>query len=99
MFLYTTPAAQPKRGIVPAIAKKQKTVGVRWVNKAQFSEMLDARAKRVLGITARQFIARWKNGSYRKLDADTCPGVVELAILAPLPRKKSGRKKSRRGRR
>jgi len=80
-------------------AKKRKTVQVKWVTKGEFTSMVDSRAKRVHGISGRQFITRWKNGQYRKLDADTCPGAVELAILAPLPRNKSGRKNSKRGRR
>lgn len=80
-------------------AKKRKIVQVKWVTKGEFTSMVDSRAKRVLGISGKQFITRWKNGRYRKLDADTCPGAVELAILAPLPRKKSGREKSKRGRR
>ncbi len=80
-------------------AKKRKIVQVKWVTKGEFTSMVDSRAKRVLGISGKQFITRWKNGRYRKLDADTCPGAVELAILAPLPRKKSGRKNSKRGRR
>ncbi len=81
--------------------KKRNTVEVRWVNKREFTTMVDSRARRVLGISGKQFISRWKSGRYRNLDADTCPGAVELAILAPLPptRKKSGRKKSKRGRR
>ena len=80
-------------------AKKRKSVEVRWISKAEFSAMLDAKAQRVLNVSADQFIASWKSGSYRKLDTDTCPGVIELAILAPLPRRKSGRKNSKRGRR
>ena len=84
---------------MPALAKKRKTAEVRWVNKREFDAMVDSRAKRVLGISGKQFITRWKNGRYRKLDSDTCPGIVELAILAPLPRRKSGRKNTKRGRR
>jgi hypothetical protein len=79
-------------------AKKQKNVAVKWVNKREFATMVDSRARRVLGISGKQFITRWRAGQYRKLDTDTCPGVIELAILAPLPRKKSARKKSKRGR-
>ena len=84
---------------MPAIKKKKKTSGIKWVSKAEFSEMVDSRARRVLGISAEQFLARWKTGQYRKLDTDTCPGVIELALLAPLPRRKSGGKKSKRSRR
>jgi hypothetical protein len=81
---------------VPAANKKKKTGGVKWVSKAEFSAMVDSRAKRVLGISAKKFFTRWKSGQYRKLDADTCPGVIELALLAPLPRRSSVRKFTKR---
>jgi hypothetical protein len=79
-------------------AKKKRAALVRWVSKDEFSSMVDSRARRVLGISARQFVSRWNKGQYRKLDSDTCPGVVELAILAPIPRTKRGRKNPTRGR-
>lgn len=78
---------------------KRKTAGVKWVTKDEFDQMVDSRARRVLGISSKQFISRWNKGRYRKLDADTCPGAVELALLAPLPRRKRGRKNTTRGRR
>jgi hypothetical protein len=78
---------------------KRKSMGVKWVTKDEFDEIVDSRARRVLGISSKQFISRWKRGHYRKLDADTCPGAVELAILAPLPRRKRARKNTKRGRR
>jgi len=78
---------------------KKKPVAVKWVSKDEFDAMVDSRARRVLGISAKQFVAGWNKGRYRKLDADTCPGAVELAILAPLPRRKRGRKNTKRGRR
>jgi hypothetical protein len=80
-------------------AKKTKIVEVKWVNKSEFATMVDSRAKRVLGVSANRFISSWSRGKYRTLDSDTCPGVVELAILAPLPRKKRVRKNTTRGRR
>jgi len=76
-------------------AKKQKLVEVKWATKSEFNSMVESRARRVLNISATQFINRWKQGKYRELDSDTCPGVVELAILAPLPRKKSARKNTK----
>jgi hypothetical protein len=78
--------------------KKRKASEIRWVNKDEFTSMVDTRARRVLGISADQFITRWKAGKYRNLDTDTCPGVIELALLAPLPRKKSVGTKPKRGR-
>jgi len=73
-------------------AKKRKIVDVKWASQHEFDCMVESRARRVLKISASKFISKWKQGKYRKLDSDTCPGVVELAILAPLPRNKSGRK-------
>lgn len=81
---------------MPAI-KKKKTVEVRWISKSEFHKVLETKARRVLNVSADEFIIRWRDGRYRKLDTDTCPGVIELAILAPLPRLKSGRKNSKRG--
>jgi hypothetical protein len=77
--------------------KKSKKIEIRWVNKVEFHSMVDTKAKRVLGISAKQFVTRWKAGKYRKLDADTCPGVVELALLASIPRKKRAGKVPKRG--
>jgi len=79
--------------------KKNKMVAIKWASKREFDSMVESRARRVLNISTKQFINRWKQGRYRTLDSDTCPGVIELAILAPLPRKKRARKKSKRGRR
>ena len=80
-------------------AKRKKTiVGIKWATKKEFSEMVDARARNVLGISAASFISRWESGRYRKLDSDTCPGVIELALLAPLPRSKRARRQDFRKR-
>jgi hypothetical protein len=67
---------------MPAANKKKKTTGIKWVSKAEFSDMVDSRARRVLGISAKQFLARWKNGRYRELDIKTHPGLVDLVLLA-----------------
>ena len=81
---------------MPATLKKRP--GVRWITRSEAAAMVDSHAQRVLGISAQKFISNWKAGKYRKLDSDTCPGVVELALLAPLPRRASGKvtKRSRR---
>lgn len=84
---------------MPATAKKKKSEGIKWISEREFSAMVDSRARSVLKISAKQFIDRWKKGQYRKLDTDTCPGVIELSLLAPLPRRSSGRKNTKRGRR
>lgn len=82
---------------MPAV-KKSTTPAVKWVNRREVKAIVDARARRVLGISGEKFISNWKAGKYRKLDSDACPGVIELALLAPLPRRASGRQNRKRSR-
>jgi hypothetical protein len=42
-----------------AALKKKKTLQVRWVNKDEFSAMMESRARRVLGISERPLFTRW----------------------------------------
>lgn len=73
-----------------------KSKGVRWITRREAQAMVDSHAQRVLGISAKKFISNWKAGKYRKLDSDECPGVVELALLAPIPRRAIGGKNGKR---
>jgi hypothetical protein len=79
-----------------ALAKK--SLCVKWITRKEANEMVDLQARRVLGISGQKFISNWKAGKYRKLDSDDCPGIIELALIAPLPRRTSGRKKRTRSR-
>ena len=81
---------------MPVLTKK--SIGVQWITRKEANAMVDSHARRVLGISAQKFISNWKAGKYRKLDSDACPGVVELAMLASLPRRVSGKVKKRSGR-
>ena len=74
--------------------KKPNLIGVRWVTHREAKAMIETRAKRVLNIGTKEFVKRWNSGKYRKMDADKCPGVIELALLAPLPKIKRGRNNS-----
>jgi hypothetical protein len=78
---------------MPVSTRKRVTSGIKWVNRREAAAIVDAHARRVLGVSGKQFISQWKAGKYRTLDSDACPGVIELALLAPLPRRASGRKK------
>jgi hypothetical protein len=73
--------------------KKAATTRVKWISRKQAAAIVDAHAQRVLGVSGQRFISEWKAGKYRTLDSDACPGVIELALLAPLPRRARGRKK------
>jgi hypothetical protein len=66
--------------------------GVKWITRKEADAMVDSHARRVLGISAQKFISEWKAGKYQHLDSDACPGVIELALLARLPRRASGSK-------
>ena len=88
-------SVESQRRHMPAIKSRP---GVRWISRREASVMVDSHAQRVLGISAKKFISNWKAGKYRSLDSDDCPGVVELALLAPLPRRTSGSKVSKRSR-
>lgn len=79
-----------------AAAKKPKVIGVKWITHGEMNAIVDARARRVLNISGKRFASNWKAGRYRHLDSETCPGVIELALLASLPRRPSGRQKSKR---
>jgi hypothetical protein len=79
-----------------ALAKKRHEV--KWITRKEADAMVESQAQRVLGISAQKFISNWKAGQYRKLDSDDCPGIIELALMAPLPRRTSGRKKRTRSR-
>jgi hypothetical protein len=76
--------------------KLKSRPGVKWITRGEATAMVDSHARRVLGISGPKFISNWKSGKYRKLDSDDCPGVVELALLAPLPRRAIGGKVSKR---
>ena len=78
---------------MPVNAKKLVTSGAKLVNRREMAAIVDSHARRVLGVSGQVFISKWKAGKYRKLDSDACPGVIELALLAPLPRRANGRKK------
>jgi hypothetical protein len=86
-----------ERSILTVAAKKTAS-SVKWITRGEMTTIVDAQAKRVLGVSGKKFISNWKAGKYRKLDSDACPGVIELALIAPLPRRTSGRKRSKRSR-
>ena len=76
----------------------KKSVGVKWITRKEADAMVESQAQLVLGTSAQKFISNWKAGQYRKLDSDDCPGIIELALMAPLPRRTSGSKKRTRSR-
>lgn len=80
---------------MPAVKPKQT---VKWITRREANVIVDAHARRVLGISGEKFVEKWKAGKFRKMDSDDCPGVIELALLAPLPRQPIGRKNRKRSR-
>ena len=70
-----------------------------WLDRSAGAALVESHAQRVLGISTDEFVRRWRAGRYRGLDSDECPGLMELAMIAPitkLTRRKSGRKITKR---
>jgi hypothetical protein len=78
--------------------KKAKGTGIKWISRAEATAFVDDTARRVLKISGAKFISNWKAGKYRNLDSDECPGVIELALVAPLPRLSRAGKNRKRSR-
>jgi hypothetical protein len=74
-----------------ATAKK-----IRWITRNEMVSIVNKRAHAVLNISGREFVRNRDNGAYAKLDADQCPGIVELALLAPS--KKAAKPRARKER-
>lgn len=77
-------------------AEKVKDTGIKWATRQEAAALLNARAKRVLKMSGEEFVAKWRAGEFKNLDSGDCPGVIELALLAPQSRKSRGRKKQKR---
>jgi hypothetical protein len=71
----------------------KKNLGVRWISRTEADARVDSHSQRILGISAKKFISNWKAGNDRKVDSDDCPGVTELALLAPLARRSGASQK------
>jgi len=75
-------------------AKKKKIDCVRWVSRTEMNSIVSKRARAVLNVSTATFLRNRSRGKYKTMDADDCPGIVELALLAPSVRdaKASARK-------
>ena len=75
---------------------KTKTAGVRWISHKDMAGIVDKHARAVLSISGAKFTRNRKRGDYASLDADECPGIIELALIAPSVNQKGtrARKKS-----
>ena len=60
-----------------------KHVRVRWISDRDMEEIVERRARTVLNVSKATFVRNRKSGKYAELDADDCPGIVELALLTP----------------
>ena len=72
-----------------------KVVGIKWVTKHQLRKVLDARAKRVLGMSGEKFAESYCKGTLGPKALDGKAGTVELATLCFFTRE---RRASKRGR-
>jgi len=75
--------------------KRANIAGVEWVSPKQMSMIVNRRSQAVLKISGDKFARNRANGKYASLDADDCPGIIELALIAPAP--KEARRARKRG--
>jgi len=71
-----------ERKFMPSVSTKSSGK-IRWISDSEMKAIVDKRARAVLNISGNTFMQNRKRGMYAKLDADDCPGIVELALLAP----------------
>lgn len=62
---------------------RPKIEGVRWVSTSEMKSIVDKRARTVLNVSGQTFLRNRKKGMYAELDADSCPGIIELTLIAP----------------
>lgn len=72
---------------------QHKVVGIKWVTKRQLRKVLDARARRVLGISGAAFVKSYYKGTLGRESLDGKAGTVELASLCFFTRGRSAKKK------
>jgi len=74
---------------------RKRIEGVRWISQKEMESIVAKRARAVLNVSTATFVRNRARGKYKKMDADDCPGLVELAIIAPSPKAaRRARKKS-----
>lgn len=78
------------------LPESTRSPGVQWISDSAMAKIIDRRAKNVLNISGKTFVRNRKRGKYASLDADECPGIIELALIAPKAKGKTtrARKKS-----
>lgn len=72
-------------------ANTARRVKVRWVSDREMESIVEKRARTVLNVSKATFVKNRKSGKYAELDAGDCPGIVELALLAPSAEVAQGR--------
>jgi hypothetical protein len=79
--------------------KANKVVALKWVSKQELRKVLDARARRVLGMSGSSFQKQYACGTLGPRSLDGKAGTVELATLCFFTRGKrsahQNRKRSR----
>jgi hypothetical protein len=65
------------------MATVAQSSGVYQMTDVDFNIVFDRAARKLLGITGREFVSRWNNGDFGP-DPDRLPGVMEVAALMPM---------------
>lgn len=66
--------------------KSQAGDGVVELSEAQAAKLFDEIAMEKMGMSRVEFLHRWDQGEFEKVDWDSVPGLAEVAILLPFAR-------------
>jgi hypothetical protein len=67
-------------------AKTEATGGVVLVNRRESADLFDQIARKCMGITGTEFVARWDAGEFEDVNWDDIPGLAEVATALPFAR-------------
>ena len=81
---------------MPTDIANKKNAKVRWISQREMESLFEKRARAVLNISSAEFVRDRESGKYAKLDSNDCPGIVELALLAPTSKVATARARKKR---
>ena len=66
--------------------KAEATGGVAYVDSRESADLFDQIARKYMGISGTEFLARWDAGEFENMNWDDIPGLAEVATALPFAR-------------
>ncbi|BCO35512.1 hypothetical protein BMW24_022935 [Mycobacterium heckeshornense] len=68
------------------LTKTESTGGVSYVDSRESADLFDRIARKYMGISGAEFLARWDAGEFEGMSWDEIPGLAEVATALPFAR-------------